>query len=156
MDIHDLYRIPRPAVISFSGGRTSDYMLEHIVAAYGRTLPDDIAVVFANTGLEHPATLDFVDTCSKAWAVDIVWVECDWDAPQRTRIVDHRSASRGGEPYAALIDRKGFVPNVGIRFCTGHLYVEFDIKEVIASKSLWRVGAFQPGEHGPSRPERLP
>ena len=146
MDIHDPYRIPRPAVISFSGGRTSGYMLEHIVAAYGGTLPDDIAVVFANTGLEHPATLDFVDTCSKAWGVDIAWVEYDWDAPHRTRIVDHRGASRGGEPYAALIDRKGFAPSVGIRFCTGFLYVELDIKEVIARKSLWRVEAFRPRE----------
>ena len=127
MDIHDPYRIPRPAVISFEGGRTSGYMLAHIVAAHGGTLPDDIAVVFANTGLEHPATLDFVDTCARAWGVRVVWVEYDWDAPHRTRIVDHRSASRGGEPYAALIDRKGFVPNIAIRFCTGFLYVELDI-----------------------------
>ena len=135
MDIHDPYRIPRPAVISFSGGRTSGYMLEHIVAAYGGTLPDDIAVVFANTGLEHPATLDFVDTCSKAWGVDIVWVEYDWDAPHRTRIVDHRSASRGGEPYAALIDRKGFAPSVGIRFCTGFLK-----RDRIESYARYRLG----------------
>ena len=135
MDIHDPYRIPRPAVISFSGGRTSGYMLEHIVAAYGGTLPDDIAVVFANTGLEHPATLDFVDICSKAWGVDIVWVEYDWDAPHRTRIVDHRSASRGGEPYAALIDRKGFAPSVGIRFCTGFLK-----RDRIESYARYRLG----------------
>ena len=135
MDIHDPYRIPRPAVISFSGGRTSGYMLEHIVAAYGGTLPDDIAVVFANTGLEHPATLDFVDTCSKAWGVDIAWVEYDWDAPHRTRIVDHRSASRGGEPYAALIVRKGFAPSVGIRFCTGFLK-----RDRIESYARYRLG----------------
>ncbi len=135
MGIHDPYRIPRPAVISFSGGRTSGYMLEHIVAAYGGTLPDDIAVVFANTGLEHPATLDFVDTCSKAWGVDIAWVEYDWDAPHRTRIVDHRGASRGGEPYAALIDRKGFAPSVGIRFCTGFLK-----RDRIESHARYRLG----------------
>ena len=135
MDIHDPYRIPRPAVISFSGGRTSGYMLAHIAAAYGGALPDDIAVVFANTGLEHPATLDFVDTCSKAWGVDIAWVEYDWDAPHRTRIVDHRSASRGGEPYAALIDRKGFAPSVGIRFCTGFLK-----RDRIESYARYRLG----------------
>ena len=98
MDIHDPYRIPRPAVISFSGGRTSSYMLEHIVAAYGGTLPDDIAVVFANTGLEHPVTLDFVDTCARAWDIEIVWVEYDWDAPHRTRIVDHRGRRAAASP----------------------------------------------------------
>ncbi len=117
----DPYRVPRPAVISFSGGRTSGYMLKHIVDAYGGSLPGDVAVVFANTGMEHPSTLDFVDTCSRAWGVPVTWVEYDWDAPHRTRFVDHATASRGGEPYAALIGRKGFVPNVTLRFCTGFL-----------------------------------
>ena len=37
-------------------------MLKHIVDAHGGRLPDDIAVVFANTGMERPETLDFVDT----------------------------------------------------------------------------------------------
>ena len=135
MGIHDPYRIPRPAVISFSGGRTSGYMLKHVVEACGGALPDDIAVVFANTGLEHPATLDFVDTCARAWGVRVVWVEYDWDSPHRTRIVDHRSASRGGEPYAALIGRKGFVPNQGLRFCTGFLK-----RDRIESYARYRLG----------------
>ena len=115
------YRVPRPAVISFSGGRTSGYMLRHIVNAFGGRLPDDIAVVFANTGMERVETLEFVDICARAWEVSIVWVQYDWDAPHRTRIVDYDSASRGGEPYAALIERKGFLPNVGLRYCTGFL-----------------------------------
>lgn len=115
------YLVPRPAVVSFSGGRSSAYMLKHIVDAHGGSLPGDVAVVFANTGMEHSGTLDFVDLCGRAWGVPIVWVEYDWDAPHRTRIVDHRTASRGGEPYAALIERKGFVPNVTLRYCTGFL-----------------------------------
>ncbi len=110
------YLVPRPAVVSFSGGRTSGYMLKHIVDAHGGRLPEDIAVVFANTGMERPETLEFVDTCATAWGVPIVWVEYDWDAPHRTRIVDRRTASRGGEPYAALIARKGFVPNATLRY----------------------------------------
>ena len=133
--IHDPYRIPRPAVISFSGGRTSGYMLKHVVEAYGGALPGDVAAVFANTGMEHPATLDFVDTCARAWDVRVVWVEYDWDAPHRTRIVDYRSASRNGEPYAALIERKGFVPNQGIRFCTGFLK-----RDRIESYARYRLG----------------
>ena len=131
----DPYLIPRPAVISFSGGRTSGYMLKHIVEAYGGALPDGVAAVFANTGMEHPATLDFVDACARAWGVRVVWVEYDWDAPRRTRIVDYRSASRNGEPYAALIGRKGFVPNVGLRFCTGDLK-----RDRIESYARYRLG----------------
>ena len=49
------------------------------------------------------------------------WVQYDWDAPHRTRIVDHATAARKGEPYAALIDRKGFVPSISIRYCSGFL-----------------------------------
>ena len=119
--IRNPYRVPRPAVISFSGGRTSSYMLKKIVDAYGGQLPSDIAVVFANTAMERPETLEFVDRCGREWGADIVWVEYDWDAPHRTRVVDFATASRKGEPYAALIDRKGFVPSVSIRYCSGFL-----------------------------------
>lgn len=117
----DPFRIAGPAVISFSGGRTSAYMLKHIIDAHGGTLPDDIAVVFANTGKERPETLDFVAECGARWNVHIAWVEYDWDEPHRTRIVSHNSAARTGEPFEALIDRKGFVPNPRMRFCTSFL-----------------------------------
>lgn len=117
----DPYRIAGPAVISFSGGRTSGYMLKHILDAHGGTLPDDVRVVFANTGKERPETLDFVAECGARWDVPITWVEYDWDEPHRTRIVCHNSAARDGEPFAALIDRKGFVPNPRMRFCTSFL-----------------------------------
>ena len=119
--IRNPYRVPRPAVISFSGGRTSSYMLKKIVDAYGGRLPDSVSVIFANTGLERPETLEFVDTCSTAWSITVRWVEYDWDAPHRTRVVDFATASRNGEPYAALIDRKGFVPNPTMRACTHFL-----------------------------------
>ena len=36
------YKIPTPAVISFSGGRTSAFMLKQIVNAYGGKLPEEI------------------------------------------------------------------------------------------------------------------
>ncbi len=117
----DPFRIAGPAVISFSGGRTSAYMLKRIIGAHGGVLPDDVAVVFANTGKERPETLDFVAECGARWNAHIVWVEYDWDEPHRTRIVSHNSAARNGEPFEALIDRKGFVPNPRMRFCTSFL-----------------------------------
>ena len=96
-------------------------MTSQIVRAHNGRLPDDICVVFANTGAESEATLRFVDRFAKELEVNIAWVEFDWDAPHRTRIVDFETASRAGEPYAKLIDRKGFVPNVTLRFCTSYL-----------------------------------
>ena len=115
------YRVPRPAVISFSGGRTSGFLLKHVIDAYGGRLPDGVFVVFANTAMERQETLEFIDTCATAWSTTVHWIEYCWDAPHRTRVVDFASASRDGEPYAALIDRKGFVPSHGLRYCTGFL-----------------------------------
>ena len=117
----DPYRIAGPAVISFSGGRTSGFMLKHILDAHGGTLSDDVRVVFANTGKERPETLDFVAECGARWGIHITWVEYDWDEPHRKRIVSYDSAARDGEPFEALIDRKGFVPNPRMRFCTSFL-----------------------------------
>ena len=133
--IRNPYRLPRPAVISFSGGRTSAYMLKKILDAYDGKLPSDLWIVFANTGMERPETLDFVDTCAAAWSVAVHWVEYDWDAPHRTRVVDYSTASRKGEPYAALIDRKGFVPNVVTKFCSSFLK-----RDRIDSFARYRLG----------------
>ena len=71
----------RPACISFSGGRSSGYMLYHILKAHNFSLPDDIQVIFANTGKERPETLEFVHRCEVEWKVNIVWVE--WDPVAR-------------------------------------------------------------------------
>ena len=59
------YKIPTPAIISFSGGRTSGFMLWNIINAYGGKLPDDVFVCFANTGREIEHTLEFVNECEK-------------------------------------------------------------------------------------------
>ena len=65
--MQSVYKIQGPAIISFSGGRTSGYMLYHILEAYDGKLPDDVVVAFANTGKERSETLDFVNDCSGYW-----------------------------------------------------------------------------------------
>jgi hypothetical protein len=117
------FRIDGPAIVSFSGGRTSGYMLWRILDAHGGTLPDGVHVVFANTGREMPATLDFVAECSSRWGVRIVWLEYTPDAPGYVE-VSHNSASRAGEPFAALIARKSYLPNPVARFCTQELKIK--------------------------------
>ena len=53
--IRNHYRIPHPAIINFSGGRTSAYMLKKIVDAYGGGLPGGIHVIFALSRSRHNA-----------------------------------------------------------------------------------------------------
>lgn len=119
---HPAYRIDGPALISFSGGRTSAYMLHEIIRAHGGRLPTDVQVVFANTGKEREETLRFVYECGVHWNVRIIWVERILEAPG-FEIVGFNSASRDGEPFERLIDRRGYLPNAVARFCTIELKI---------------------------------
>jgi 3'-phosphoadenosine 5'-phosphosulfate sulfotransferase (PAPS reductase)/FAD synthetase len=122
---HDPFKVEGPALISFSGGRTSAYMLWRILNAHHGTLPDDVIATFANTGKEMPQTLDFVRDCSERWGVLVRWLEyADHDEPQRRwRQVSYETASRNGEPFKALIRRKNYLPNPVTRFCTIELKI---------------------------------
>jgi len=74
------FRIQGPAKISFSGGRTSALMLYLVIVAWDGKLPDDVHVVFANTGKEREETLEFVRDCQEHFGVDVHWLErkaCD-------------------------------------------------------------------------------
>lgn len=115
------YLITGPALISFSGGRTSAYMLCQILDAHGGTLPDDVHVCFANTGKEREETLRFVHECESRWNVRVHWLERD--GKQGFEEVGFNSASRSGEPFAALILEKSYLPNAVTRFCTSELKV---------------------------------
>tara|TARA_B110000438_G_scaffold14432_1_gene13854 strand:+ start:940 stop:1821 length:882 start_codon:yes stop_codon:yes gene_type:complete len=120
------YKIDGPALISFSGGRTSGYMLYQILKAHGGELPSDLYVTFANTGKEMPETLDFVRDCGEHWGVKIHWLEMrifDERPIYRTEEVTYETAARNGEPFAALIDHKHMLPNPLVRFCTEQLKI---------------------------------
>jgi 3'-phosphoadenosine 5'-phosphosulfate sulfotransferase (PAPS reductase)/FAD synthetase len=125
MSGRDPFRIDDPALVSFSGGRTSGYMLWRILQSHGGTLPSGIRVVFANTGKEMPETLDFVRDCGERWSVEIVWVQYrEAERPSdRWERVTHETAARHGEPFKALIDRRGMLPNPVARFCTQDLKI---------------------------------
>jgi 3'-phosphoadenosine 5'-phosphosulfate sulfotransferase (PAPS reductase)/FAD synthetase len=116
------FQITEPTCISFSGGRTSAYMLWRVLQANGGKLPKDAVVTFANTGKEDEATLRFVERVSQEWAVPIVWLEFR-DTEQRFEVVDFATASRNGEPFEALIRKRNYLPNPVTRFCTIELKI---------------------------------
>lgn len=152
------YTLPEGNVqISFSGGRTSAYMLHQIALANGG-IPDRARVVFANTGREMPETLDFVQECSVQWSIPITWVEfrCHDDPRKRFEVVNHNNASRGGEPFEALIRNKGYLPNQQTRFCTSELKMR-PAKEYLLSKD-WKkwIAALGIRADEPSRVKREP
>lgn len=123
------FEIDGPACISFSGGRTSAFMLRKILDAHNGVLPNDVVVTFANTGKERSETLDFVHECSTRWSVPIRWIEYDLTfkddgkPSHGWKEVSYQSASRDGQPFETLINVRGKVPNPVVRFCTQELKI---------------------------------
>lgn len=128
MTPHEPFLITGPALISFSGGRTSAYMLWRILQAHGGSLPDDVHVCFANTGKEREETLRFVHECGARWGVPIIWLEwregAGHETEDRFEVVGFNSASRNGEPLRAIFQRKKYLPNAVTRFCTAEAKIE--------------------------------
>jgi 3'-phosphoadenosine 5'-phosphosulfate sulfotransferase (PAPS reductase)/FAD synthetase len=120
------YKILEPTVISFSGGRTSGYMLWRILQE-NNGLPDEAIVTFANTGKEEEETLKFVKACQDNWGVEIHWIEYQYaEKPaDRWKKVTFETASRNGEPFFQLIDQNGspYLPNPVARICTAKLKI---------------------------------
>ena len=79
-------------------------MLRRILDAHDGTLPDNVYVLFADTGKERAETYNFVRACASAWRVAIVWVQ------------------RPGQFEQLLTDRS-FPPNPVMRFCTQELKI---------------------------------
>lgn len=125
------YKMSGTTVVSFSGGRTSAYMLRQVLDSNDDH--SDLIVTFANTGKEHPATLAFVQECSERWGVPIVWLEFR-DDEAGFAVVDFASTSRAGEPFEALIRKRSYLPNPVTRFCT------IDLKIRIIHKYLRSLG----------------
>jgi 3'-phosphoadenosine 5'-phosphosulfate sulfotransferase (PAPS reductase)/FAD synthetase len=119
----DPFKIDSPTCLSFSGGRTSAYMLWRVLQA---NTPEDIArwlvVCFANTGREEEETLKFVNECGRRWGVRITWIEYRRAKPYY-ELVTYETAARDGEPFAALIESKMYLPNPMTRFCTSELKI---------------------------------
>lgn len=109
-----------PLVVSFSGGLTSAYMSKRLRDS-GEY---DTCFVFANTGLEHPATLEFVRRCDVEFGLNVVWLEAVVNPKHGVgithRIVSFDTASRWGEPFEAFVAKSG-IPNANKPQCSDRL-----------------------------------
>jgi 3'-phosphoadenosine 5'-phosphosulfate sulfotransferase (PAPS reductase)/FAD synthetase len=135
--LKDSFAITDLTAISFSGGRTSAYMLWRVLQVHGGSLPDGVEVCFANTGKEREETLRFVRDCAQHWNVPIRWIEYR-NNEAGFALVDFDTASRDGEPFAAIIAKRQYLPNPVTRFCTVELKIRAMHKYL---KTLgWRDG----------------
>ena len=108
--------------ISFSGGRTSAYMTKLLLDRCSDEY--EFIVTFANSGLEHEKTLEFVNNCDKIFGFNTVWLESNVFHGQRKgtgfKVVSFETASRSGEPFQDVIKKYG-IPNPSYLHCTREL-----------------------------------
>lgn len=86
-------------VVSFSGGRTSAFMCR-VIQEHPNFTDMQKLFVFANTGKELEATLEFVHRCDKEFNLDLVWLEAKVN-PKKGEgttytMTDFKNASRNG------------------------------------------------------------
>lgn len=124
-------------VVSFSGGRTSAYMLWFILNKSEYKNNYDIKVIFANTGKETEKTLEFVRDCSINFGIEIIWLESypktekGWGVG--ANVVTFETASRKGEPFELMISKLG-IPSSSAPFCS------FQLKRYAINAYLKTIG----------------
>ncbi|MCJ0830481.1 phosphoadenosine phosphosulfate reductase family protein [Acinetobacter sp. NIPH1876] len=114
----------KPYHISFSGGRTSAYMTYYLLNNFSHTY--DFIVTFANTGLEHEKTIEFVRNCDDQLGFNTVWLEPIIHPEKRVgtthKIVSFETATRNTDLFESMIEKYG-IPNIVYKHCTRELKI---------------------------------
>lgn len=128
-------------VVSFSGGRTSAYMvwlIESMRKSGEWTAP--VEYIFMDTGAEHPKTYEFIKKCVEHFCIDLTCLQAEISMEcgigPKPIVVDLNmcffNVSSG--PFAMLLKKTG-LPDISIPFCTR------DLKSVIYDKYCrWKYG----------------
>lgn len=107
-------------LVAFSGGRTSAYMSWWLIENMSHLY--NFKFVYANTGLEHEKTLEFVNKVDKLFNLNLTWVEADIKngADATYSVVDFKSATRDNSLFKDMAKIYGLMNRVFIH-CTREL-----------------------------------
>ena len=110
-------------VVSFSGGRTSAYLV-HLMEQKRSVDGWDVSYVFMDTGAEHPKTYDFVRNVSKYFWVEITCLRVDINPElgkgNSYKVVSIDDICQDLQPWKDMIKKYG-VPYYGGAFCTDRM-----------------------------------
>lgn len=112
-------------IVSFSGGRTSAFMCQWLIENMSHIW--NFHFVYANTGLEHEKTLEFVNKVDKYLNLNLTWVEAVID-PRPNKgttytIVDFESACRDNRLFKDMCSVYGLMNQTYIH-CTRELKIQ--------------------------------
>lgn len=141
----DPFIIDGPTLWSFSGGRTSGYMIWRSLQAYGGKLPNSHVVAMANKTREDPRTLHFARRISEEFKVEIHLVEPvvnhDERAGSSHRVVSFDTALCDGSAYESVIQKYG-IPNKGYPHCNRELKLN-PIRSFLKAEMGWETGDYK-------------
>ena len=110
-------------LISFSGGRTSAFMAK-LIQEHPKYKDYNKLFVYANTGKELEATLEFIDRCDKEFNLNLVWLEAkvihEKQKGTQYTVTNFKEAKRNGEPFNEVVKKYG-LPSKLFRHCTREL-----------------------------------
>jgi len=111
-------------IVAFSGGRTSAFMSWWLITYMSHLY--NLHFVYANTGLEHEKTLEFVDKCDKYFNLNLTWVEAVINPiPMKGTgytIVDYKTACRDNRLFKEMCSVYGVMNKTYIH-CTRELKI---------------------------------
>lgn len=112
-------------VVSFSGGRTSAYLVLESIKQFGK---DTIDVVCMDTGCEHPKTYEFIrefnSYIGREFGIEITFLRTDFSTSlgegNSYKIIGIDDIKCDLEPFKNMISKYG-VPYIGGMFCTDRM-----------------------------------
>lgn len=109
-------------VASFSGGRTSAYMVRLM-----QMLGMDVHYVFMDTGAEHPATYEFIRNIIKHWGIELTCLRVKYNPELGERnsyeIIGYADLVPDLGPWAGMVKKYG-CPSVESPYCTSRMKTE--------------------------------
>lgn len=113
-------------IVSFSGGRTSAYLV-YLMEKKRKSEGWDVEYVFMDTGFEAPETYDFIRNVIKHWGVSITTIrtvvhsEMNVGVTYREISVDEMGPDL--QPWKDMIAKYG-TPNINTPYCTSRMKTE--------------------------------
>lgn len=111
-------------VVSFSGGRTSAYLVWRMEER--RKIEGlDVSYVFMDTGAEHPKTYEFVRNVARHFAIDLICLKAsinpELGRPGSYTRISADDIGKSASPWRDMLSKYGTPYNPGGAFCTDRL-----------------------------------
>ncbi|QZI87782.1 Dam methyltransferase with PAPS reductase domain [Vibrio phage 44E38.1] len=111
-------------VVSFSGGRTSAYLV-HLMEQKRKLEGWDVRYLFMDTGAEHPKTYEFIRNVTSEFKIDLVCLRTKFN-PELGKansfdVIDIKDCKPDLKPWVDMLSKYGTPYNPGGAFCTDRM-----------------------------------